>query len=100
MTCSKCATTLGNAARISTPEPRKGHKGPDAKNKLVSMKKNSSKISGVSDTKTVAFCKVCKNGLHVKAKYCAQCGYKKGRCWVCGKKILDTSMHRMSDTWR
>ena len=34
-------------------------------------------------------CKSCKKKLMVEAKYCVDCAGKKGRCTLCGKKILD-----------
>ena len=41
-------------------------------------------------------CKVCKSSLHQEAIYCQTCAYSKGLCAMCGKQILDTSSHKMS----
>ncbi|CAE8624670.1 unnamed protein product, partial [Polarella glacialis] len=43
-------------------------------------------------------CKHCKCALHQQGEYCSQCAYTRGLCAMCGKAIVDVSMHLMSTT--
>eukprot|EP01061_Rhynchopus_euleeides_P009932 TRINITY_DN19264_c0_g1_i1.p3 TRINITY_DN19264_c0_g1~~TRINITY_DN19264_c0_g1_i1.p3 ORF type:complete len:108 (+),score=41.52 TRINITY_DN19264_c0_g1_i1:103-426(+) len=36
-------------------------------------------------------CKGCKKKLMSEAKYCVDCASKKGKCALCGKKIMDVT---------
>ncbi|KAL8431639.1 hypothetical protein Efla_005698 [Eimeria flavescens] len=88
MPCEKCEAKL---TRLVTPDVKEGSKRAVGVNKLIEKATKKDKVVIVG-TK----CKVCKTSLHMKGKYCAPCAHKNGRCWMCGKRIVDVSGHNMS----
>ena len=41
-------------------------------------------------------CRICKSKTQVNMNFCNDCAHKKGICAMCGKKVVDTSMHKMT----
>ena len=41
-------------------------------------------------------CRICKSKTQVNMNFCNDCAHKKGICTMCGKKVVDTSMHKMT----
>ena len=41
-------------------------------------------------------CKICRSKIQSNMFYCNDCAHQKGICTMCGKKVIDTSKHRMS----
>ena len=62
-------------------------------NKLLASKNISSQWIPENYT-----CKICKSKIQLKMNYCNDCAHKKGICTMCGKKVVDTSSHRMTLT--
>ena len=41
-------------------------------------------------------CRICKSKTQMSMNFCNDCAHKKGICAMCGKKVVDTSMHKMT----
>ncbi|KAK2198262.1 PDZ-binding protein [Babesia duncani] len=89
MPCKNCERKLG---KLATPDVKSdGNRCSIGVHKLIEKRCQKDKMEA-KDSK----CKGCKAFLHVKAKYCISCAYKKGKCHICGRKIMDVSRHTMS----
>ncbi|CDJ56169.1 postsynaptic protein CRIPT, putative [Eimeria maxima] len=88
MPCEKCEAKF---TKLVTPDVKEGSKRIVGVNKLIEKATKKDKIVIVGSK-----CKICKTALHMKGKYCAPCAHKNGRCWMCGKRIVDVTKHNMS----
>ncbi|PFH38010.1 putative CRIPT [Besnoitia besnoiti] len=88
MPCEKCEKKMN---KLVTPDPKQGQNRAVGVNKLIEKKAHKDQLAPKGSA-----CKVCNTKLHWKGKYCPPCAHIKGRCWMCGKKIFDTSKHCMS----
>lgn len=41
-------------------------------------------------------CKICRSAMSQQGEYCPGCAYKQGVCQMCGKKMVDVSMHNQT----
>mmetsp|Transcript_13413 Transcript_13413/g.39201 ORF Transcript_13413/g.39201 Transcript_13413/m.39201 type:complete len:102 (-) Transcript_13413:48-353(-) len=99
MVCSKCEKKLAKLAnpdvwreggRNSTMYGKSGGRAV-GENMLLKAKKNREKANPYQ-----ARCKVCRQSLHQDGVYCSACAYKGGFCALCGKEMVDVSMHNQT----
>lgn len=88
MPCAKCEKKL---TKLATPDVKEAHKRAINVNKLIEKKSKKDRLAPAGAT-----CQKCKAPLHVQGKYCPMCAHRDGRCYICGKRIFDTSRHCMS----
>eukprot|EP00931_Biecheleriopsis_adriatica_P053609 TRINITY_DN31415_c0_g2_i1.p1 TRINITY_DN31415_c0_g2~~TRINITY_DN31415_c0_g2_i1.p1 ORF type:complete len:101 (+),score=16.40 TRINITY_DN31415_c0_g2_i1:85-387(+) len=100
MVCAKCEKKL---AKLANPDvwreggrnnTMNGKPGGRTINENMLLKHKQVNKSNPYGSK----CKHCKCTLHQQGVYCSQCAYQNGFCAMCGKKIVDTSLHLMSTT--
>ena len=97
MVCDSCQLKVGNKSSSSNEKwkeaTRSSLKVIGKTNKALNAKKVSSQY-----IPNESVCRICKSKVLLNMFYCNDCAYKKGICTMCGKKVMDTSMHKMSLT--
>ncbi|CEL95774.1 unnamed protein product [Vitrella brassicaformis CCMP3155] len=102
MVCEKCQKKL---SKLVTPDAwRDGARnttgGADGGRKVGGnvLTDKKSKFRASPYGLAAGHCKLCKSSLHQAGVYCSDCAHKKGRCAMCGKKMVDVSSHNMALT--
>lgn len=100
MVCDSCQSKL---SKIIVPDKWKdgarNHVGTvDGVKVGKTNKALSAKKAGAKWQPDQFNCRLCKSKIQAKMHYCNDCAHSKGICAMCGKKIADTSKHRMSLT--
>ena len=91
MVCSRCSKKLH---KLATPGVfKKGDKKEKRKVGENMLLKNRKALK----TKFFNKCKNCQKSIGSHNKYCNLCGYKEGRCTMCGIKILKTKFYRQTN---
>ena len=95
MVCESCEKQL---SKLAVPDKWKADGSSESSNKIGKTNKVLSKLSRNSSSLSDKDCKcrICKNKIQHGMNYCNDCAHKKGLCTRCGKKVIDTSKHKMS----
>lgn len=96
MVCDRCAA---KATRICTNAPSTPMASADRKEERKLGMNMLLKARAKYRLNPIELrCRVCAKTTLEGMNYCQRCAYSRGICSMCGKKILDTTMYKMSTT--